>query len=649
MDIMILVKKIGSTTEGITGVSIITRIVNISSVPSTMVSKFLQSKINLVYKPSLMRLNSSLGMDMESRLFLKPQKIQSVWFVVDEDDEFHNVKIRNICELCSYFMIGKLVMIKENCKTNSAKPSGVIARVTNPHLKNEDSKLLGCVTNFKNFSKCSSSIIVKTTSKLHGSIAGLTVLMNALKVRFTIEHQIFVDGGSWLLMKTTNLNEMKFENENLIDDTIPDDDNAWAQKMGYCDHLMTSYGIKKIKKYEKEPKPNIVQIKKIMTYIFIKINEIKNKLINLVRYHGNQKKGNSDKNIKTTEEMNKNKNKNKKMNKQKPMKNMITRIASQIAYKCKSIFVNFKKLFNKTTINNNIKNDEREQKKKLMSKNKNKDNKMMQNVWVEVTQSKPHKVYDKKETNKEKKKENSRRGKTDINKKYTEEENKIEIVNKSMQINKSKQTSNQVRKMKLNKSKPPMKSLAAIFFTRTLANATVTATSIALNLVKTDANKEIKQANKMLAKNFIAKTLSKPNMDKDKTIPLQKTSAAADAYLVGVTSYSTNDAIAQAQATAGYQAAKRKTQIIIVQCIINMILLIINGNSIRAALVLSTMLITTHYKHQVMGLHIMSILSYTSFPMKVISAGMIYAEYLNVLNSLTSTLSSVVMGIATLI
>lgn len=117
--------------------------------------------------------------------------------------------------------------------------------------------------------------------------------------------------------------------------------------------------------------------------------------------------------------------------------------------------------------------------------------------------------------------------------------------------------------------------------------------SLIMSSTVKNASKDIKSANKIIAKMQINKMVSRSGLSGDKTMLANVFSPAFDAYIASTQSYNTTDAITTANNLA---AAKYKTQRMMVNAIlliIIMIVAIITGNAI--ILIISTLIVIFDY------------------------------------------------------
>lgn len=110
-----------------------------------------------------------------------------------------------------------------------------------------------------------------------------------------------------------------------------------------------------------------------------------------------------------------------------------------------------------------------------------------------------------------------------------------------------------------------------------------------MDRVPKDARKEIKEANKVIANAALSKLTTKTGYMEDKTILNDKRNEQFDSYLVGTTSYNVADAVGQASKVAAKRNETDRTNLMIVACIIEIIVLLFFGQIVGAIFVLSSM------------------------------------------------------------
>jgi len=145
--------------------------------------------------------------------------------------------------------------------------------------------------------------------------------------------------------------------------------------------------------------------------------------------------------------------------------------------------------------------------------------------------------------------------------------------------------------------------------------------------VPKNAEREIKKANKILAKNYLSKMLSRPGTGSDKTKIGEDANATSDAYIVGVTSYSVPDAALTANVIAGKEYHKRMIQLMLMDLIVKTIVMLLNKQYSRIVITLASSIISMHYKEYITGLTISSLINPTSIATKILCTGLGLSDY----------------------
>ena len=126
-----------------------------------------------------------------------------------------------------------------------------------------------------------------------------------------------------------------------------------------------------------------------------------------------------------------------------------------------------------------------------------------------------------------------------------------------------------------------------------------------------NANKDIKEAEKIMAKYHTARMATKGGMGSDKSPLVEKMSAAYNAYIVGTISYTAQDAALRAHTLHVKQLAKRTQACLVLQLLINIVTAIVIGSvwKIPLMVAITALLVVTPPSMRGMLTHALSILN----------------------------------------
>lgn len=104
--------------------------------------------------------------------------------------------------------------------------------------------------------------------------------------------------------------------------------------------------------------------------------------------------------------------------------------------------------------------------------------------------------------------------------------------------------------------------------------------------LRSNANREIKKAEKLLARYHVARMAGKAGTGNDKSVLKASSSAAFNAYVVGTTSFNATEAAARAHELQVSSTHKKIEACIIIQTLLNCILLIVTGKIYKIPIVI---------------------------------------------------------------
>lgn len=166
-------------------------------------------------------------------------------FVVDEDDMYKNVKIRNVCIINNCFVLGKIIMVYEKPVKQETSNTGLIMRLATKQISNELCQKIG-IARIPKSKKCAKVTLVQFQSKLIGSIAGLTQMANFYELPFDIELRQIIDQPSWIIMPEKALKNICVANTTEITDVNEKIDRDWNRKIYYTDRVTTETTMRKL-------------------------------------------------------------------------------------------------------------------------------------------------------------------------------------------------------------------------------------------------------------------------------------------------------------------------------------------------------------------------------------------------------------------
>jgi hypothetical protein len=223
---------------------VLTAVVNLSSGPSDWLTNKISQFMGIESKLSLLHINRHNTMTNESGLIIPMNNTTSAWFIVDEDDELYNIKIRNISILQNIKARGIIILPVCPSSKRTMVESGIVTLVS-AQMDKPTCKLLGA-RQFLNLEEdlITSAIILKPQVKLLSSIAGLTCVLKDHDLPYDIKRCIVAQRKSWLLLKPFELKQIHAINHSSIVDKVVQGDKRWVYKCGYTDIINTNKGPK---------------------------------------------------------------------------------------------------------------------------------------------------------------------------------------------------------------------------------------------------------------------------------------------------------------------------------------------------------------------------------------------------------------------
>lgn len=151
----------------------------------------------------------------------------------------------------------------------------------------------------------------------------------------------------------------------------------------------------------------------------------------------------------------------------------------------------------------------------------------------------------------------------------------------------------------------------------------------AMAFVDPNANKDIKKANKIIARNYINRAIAKPTVGSDKESILNRITPLMENYIVMTTNYTANDAMANAHAMAVSESRKQKVKILLTSIAVLTISSIYTISVIRVMMMIVLTMTCIYYKRYELAVSINSIIISTTWSSKIISLIEIILEYYN--------------------
>lgn len=236
-------------------------IVNLSSVPNSVLTTVLARIPKIPQKLSFMRINGLLMYEKHTKTLVNTaMSHKKVTVVVDDKDKHQHNKVKNLMKNMKFIMVTKISLIGNMDKTIVRKTSGYEQKVTNFHHRSSTMKMLGCDSiNISKLNNYKHITIVQTNDDRASSIDGIILVCNTNKIPYNVEHYHTSYNESWLTT-SRNIKSIRYQATDFVKDILPDNDNLWNYKTGYCDLIMTDNGLMKLDfpKINKQPKPSNV-------------------------------------------------------------------------------------------------------------------------------------------------------------------------------------------------------------------------------------------------------------------------------------------------------------------------------------------------------------------------------------------------------
>lgn len=167
--------------------------------------------------------------------------------------------------------------------------------------------------------------------------------------------------------------------------------------------------------------------------------------------------------------------------------------------------------------------------------------------------------------------------------------------------------------------------------------------------VRLSAERDIKEAEKLMARYHTARMGSKGGMGSDKTPLVKRMSAAYNAYMVQTISYTAQDAAMRSHAIKAKEADKVTQSCIVIQMIINIILAVILGQTWKipfTVMIAMATLITPVAKRGILT-HIGSIIHAPSFMAVSLEISFAALTFVNVVpNSLRRVAGAIYVAVS---
>lgn len=263
------------------------QIMNLSSLPQGMVSTVtdriptLDAKIKSVdLYPNVVETSNGTVAIVK---FKGIDKKRPMIFIIDDDDNNADAKIRNISKINKYVCIGIIeIKTQKATRLGTTDKNGKIIRVGNHNHTKEIFKMLS-LTQFSaaKASSISYVTIISTKDDRAGSIAGLTYAATINKVKFEVERANVTYNECWMCTKR------KYELKDLImaktdvDSPLKTDDRYWNYKTGYGDMMKTSEGVRKIEMNKPNSSKKENWFEKLMKFFINIIKDIVEKVSNM--------------------------------------------------------------------------------------------------------------------------------------------------------------------------------------------------------------------------------------------------------------------------------------------------------------------------------------------------------------------------------
>jgi hypothetical protein len=228
--------------------------VNLSSAPTDEVNRTIAAHKSTDLDIKMMSLHGKTHYNYLTETLIVSQKRIPVLFVIDEDDKNADIKIRNVCRMAKYSCVGKMIYMLEKSKHRPTLDQGTLKRFANHHHTIDTMKLLSAKPlNLEQLDNTVESFIMKTYDDCAGSIAGLTVALNRLKIPFEVQSAKITYEEGWISTKR-DITRLGFDRVAPVSDINPCNDKQWKMKAGYTNYVDSDKGPSCIKFKSEKPK-----------------------------------------------------------------------------------------------------------------------------------------------------------------------------------------------------------------------------------------------------------------------------------------------------------------------------------------------------------------------------------------------------------
>lgn len=278
---MIETIRLAYDTEVIKTTKPIINIINLSSYPNHA----LKVRLNYLIEQRSKNINilpiiPPMSHYCQSSRLIRIKKTKAIWTIVDEDDDYHNIKIRSLNKVMNYLTIGKIIVCASQIPKMNPKLLGTSVTLMNHHHLKEELAIHGARTNISTATEKISNVVIRqTNSKTSGSVSGLKLYCYHLELSYTVFEHDLKNEKTWLLLPKELIQDLHTNNNNIVIDIIPDGDKSWSFKQNYTNLIYTTTGPKefiiKNKKHNEKGNSIIMKIirwfKKLKEKIFEKL------------------------------------------------------------------------------------------------------------------------------------------------------------------------------------------------------------------------------------------------------------------------------------------------------------------------------------------------------------------------------------------
>lgn len=263
---------------------VVKKIMNFSSIPNEFLKNFLDEETSPRTSKSIKILQINPLHAYDADTVTCNQKRDACFVIVDDDDNFVDIKIRNMMKMMNICSLGKIIVETPTMDDIEIKENGTTINFINHHTPKPIKTVHAALDKIMGqYSEIRYANIIKTSDKTCNGTAGLKWYLKCHDIPWNEHlHVTKAKGMSWLLMPEKELKKISFEDYDVIKDIIPDDDKRWQYRTGYTYYLCTNRGPKVIKTTENNSsgiRHKVPIIKKIFNWLIDKIKEIKNNVI----------------------------------------------------------------------------------------------------------------------------------------------------------------------------------------------------------------------------------------------------------------------------------------------------------------------------------------------------------------------------------